>query len=166
MINKDGDWCKIIQVEVTSKCQRQRGAAKWHGPIINALMLWWSPAFQKVGEIVFSEDKVRRRCSLFQGVILRWEDDISNMSLKMLERWDCQSYLLRSARSRVFSAFIQTPGLVSVKPVYQRGIDLAAIAARSPFGTKAGVGIILHYCWWSWWPEVELEQEVEPLERL
>jgi len=35
------------------------------------------------------------------------------------------------------------PGLVSVEPVYLLGIGLAAIAAGSHFGTKAGAGIIL-----------------------
>ena len=37
------------------------------------------------------------------------------------------------------------PGLVSVELVYLLGIGLAAIAAESPFGTKAGVGIILPF---------------------
>jgi len=36
-------------------------------------------------------------------------------------------------------------GLVSVEPVYLLGIGLAAIAAGSPFGTKAGAGIILPF---------------------
>jgi len=35
------------------------------------------------------------------------------------------------------------PGLVSIELVYLLGIGLAAIAAGSPFGTKAVAGIIL-----------------------
>ena len=50
---------------------------------------------------------------------------------------------MQSARSRAFSALTHMPGLVSVELVYLLGIDLAAIAAGSPFGTKVGVGIIL-----------------------
>jgi len=50
---------------------------------------------------------------------------------------------MQSARSRAFSALTYMPGLVSIEPVYLLGIGLAAIAAGSPFGTKAGAGIIL-----------------------
>ena len=50
---------------------------------------------------------------------------------------------MRSARSRAFSAFTHMPGLVSVELVYRLDIGFAAIAARSPFGTKAGAGMIL-----------------------
>jgi len=47
---------------------------------------------------------------------------------------------MRSARSHAFSAFTQTPGLVSVELVYRQGIGLAAIAARIAFGMKAEGG--------------------------
>jgi len=50
---------------------------------------------------------------------------------------------MQSARSCAFSALTHMPGLVSIEPVYLLDIGLAAIAARSPFGTKAGAGIIL-----------------------
>jgi len=50
---------------------------------------------------------------------------------------------MQLARSRAFLALTHMPGLVSVEPVYLRGIGLAAIAAGIPFGTKVGAGIIL-----------------------
>ena len=50
---------------------------------------------------------------------------------------------MQSARSHAFLALTHMPGLVSVKPVYLLDRGLAAIAARSPFGTK--VGIILPF---------------------
>jgi len=50
---------------------------------------------------------------------------------------------MQSARLHAFSAFTHTLGLVSVEPVYRLGIGFAAIAAGSPFGTKAGAGMIL-----------------------
>ena len=50
---------------------------------------------------------------------------------------------MQSDRSQAFLAFIQMPGHTSVEPVYRQGIGLAAIAARSAFGTKAGAVMIL-----------------------
>jgi len=50
---------------------------------------------------------------------------------------------MRSARSHAFLALTYIPGLVSIKPVYLLHIGLAAIAAKSPFGTKVEAGIIL-----------------------
>jgi len=46
---------------------------------------------------------------------------------------------MQSARLCAFLVLTQMSGLVSMEPVYQRGIGLAAIA----FGMKAGAGIIL-----------------------
>jgi len=73
---------------------------------------------------------------------------------------------MRSARLRAFLALTHMPGLVFIKPVYLLGIGLAAIAAGSPFGTKAGAGIILLL------PLIIVTigrvwaQEVEPMKRL
>jgi len=71
-------------------------------------------------------------------MILRWENDVGNVRVEIIGIMSMQS-----ARLRAFSALIQTPGLVSIEPVYLQGIGLAAIAAGNVFGIKVGAGIIL-----------------------